>query len=62
MMNERIYKSWDEVTTEIFHNEESIWYEAICNGDEVRVFTNNSGEYVISADEITVEGWEEVIL
>ena len=58
MKDERIYRSWEEVITEI-NTEESIWYEAMANGDEVRVFTNN-GEYMISDEEIT--GWEEIIL
>lgn len=61
MKDERIYRSWEEVITEI-NTEESIWYEAMVNGDEVRVFTNNAGEYRISDEEITAEGWEEIIL
>lgn len=58
MKDTRVYKSWEEVITEV-NTESSIWYEAMANGDEVRVFTNN-GEYMISDEEIT--GWEEIIL
>lgn len=61
MKDERIYRSWEEVIAEI-NTEESIWYEAMANGDEVRVFTNNAGEYRISDEEITIEGWKEIIL
>lgn len=61
MKDTRVYKSWEEVITEV-NTEGNIWYEAMVNGDEVRVFTNNAGEYRISDEEITAEGWEEIIL
>ena len=62
MRNNTIYKTWSEVIAALFQDTDSEWYEAVANGDEVRVFTNSRGEYIITEYDITDNNWEEVTL
>lgn len=62
MKSDKIYKTWSDVVSEVFKNKDSIWYKAMSNGDELRVFINIKGECRISKDDISSEDWKEIIL